>query len=198
MIYIKNFNIFNDNNFYKIITKKDWLLINKYGLLPMGKIKYNNEFYNGNWTIPKLNIDKWTKKIKFFGSPLQALLMNHSNKKMVIIEININENNDVFNRNISKMFIQHSISGYYNSFSNKNIYNITESFITGEIENIKKINEFIVPHDINKYVIDINTILPFLLENKDIIYTGEKIISVKSALFKVLLKKIFLFKFKDF
>lgn len=193
--------LYENETFYKLVTKENWLKIQETNtILPLGRVKEKDIIHNGNWAIPKSNLESWLTNIKYFGSPLQALLMKSSatNEKMVLLELKINKQNTVYNRDISKMFIDFSFSDYHKSFSDKNIYNITESFIGGIITDFKFINEFIVPTEVSKYISDPESLLNFTYDKGDIIYTDKKMTSIKSAFFQVLLKKVFSFNFKKF
>jgi len=196
-----NENLYENEIFYKLITKEDWTKIqNIKMILPIGKVISNQKEYFGNWAIPKSNIKSWLTKIKHFSSPLQALLMKKAptNQSMVLIEFTIDENNKIYNRNITKMFINYSFSGYYGSFSEKEYYPITESFVLGEISNFKFINNFNVPTKIGEFMAEPESLLNFILGKGELLYTNKKMDSIKSTLFKVLLKKIFTFNFKNF
>jgi hypothetical protein len=196
-----NENLYQEETFYKLVTKENWNKIQRVGaILPLGKVPIKDKLYMGNWAIPKSNLQSWTTEIKYFGSPLQALLMKRAptNDKMVLIEFTIDKNNKVYNRDITKMFINYSFKGYFSSFSDEKIYPITESFIGGIIKNFKFINEFTVPTEIGKFMAEPKTVLDFTYGKNDIIYTDKKMESIKSVMFKILLKKIFTFDFKNF
>lgn len=197
MNYIKTFeNLYDGEDFYKIVSKADWLkIIDTSVILPIGKVKRGDTTYRGNWAIPMSNIDKWLTPIKYFGSPLQALLMKSAfnSQERVLLKIKVSKNNMIYNRDITKMFIDHSFRGYYSSFSSNDYYNITESFITGVITSFSKVNEFVVPIEIGEYVAEPYSVLDFVMGNGHPVYTDRKMTSIRSALFMVLLRKIFSF-----
>lgn len=202
IINFKLFEKFYENEtFYKLVTKENWLKIQRIGaILPLGKVTRGEVEHKGNWSIPKSNLDAWLTKIKYFGSPLQALLMKRAvnNDDMVLIEFTVDENNEIYSRDITKMFVNFSFGGYFKSFSNEKVYPITETFVEGIITNFKFINEFKVPTEVGQYMAEPKSVLDFTYGKGEISYTDEKMSSIKSTFFKVLLKKIFTFDFKNF
>jgi hypothetical protein len=195
--------------YWRIVPIDVWEKIESDGIiLPHREELYKQFKFKGNWSIPKNNILEWLIPIKYFGSPLQALLMKPAvyKTKMVLIEFETTTKNRVYNRDLSKMFINYSFKNYYGSFTNYQEYDINETFITGEIKDFRKINEFtstwaslfIVPKKVSEYVADPKSLLDYITKNSKIIYTEKKMVSIMSALFRVLMKKIFSFDFKNF
>jgi len=64
--------------------------------------------------------------------------------------------------------------------------------------NFTKINEFTTPTELGEYMAEPESVLNFILGKGDVIYTDKKMSSIKSGFFKVILKKIFTFDFKNF
>jgi len=207
---IKKFHEFKINEkfdynetYFKLMPIQDFAKVLNDGFLsPVGTIKRGENEFKGNWSIPISNIDEWLTPIKYFGSPLQALLMKPAvtEKTLTLLHLKINEKeNTINNRDITKMFVKPSFKGYFSSFSSENEYKINETFIGGKIEDFNLINRFKVPFKLSQYMAEPKSVLDFIYRKGEITYTNKKMTPIGKAMLKVLLKKVFTFDlFKNF
>lgn len=187
-----------NETYFKLMPLAHYKEVEKNGYLsPIGSIKRDEKIYRGNWTIPLSNINAWLTPIKYFGSPLQALLMKKAavESQVVLLHLKIGKNNIVHNRDITKMFFDYSFSGYFNSFSEEMEYPINESFIGGEIVDFELINTFKVENNLSKYFAEPQSVLDYVYGKGKPKYTDIKMTPIKRAMLSVVLKKIFTLDF---
>jgi len=123
----------HEETYFKIMKIEDFNIVSKNGYLSP--------------------LDEWLVPVKYFGSPLQALLMKSPGRTIVVLHLKIDKTNTLYNRDITKMFVKPSFKGYFGSFSDKNEYKINETFIGGKIPNFKLINKVTIPLEVSEFKI---------------------------------------------
>ena len=189
----------HEETYFKIMKIEDFNIVSKNGYLsPYGTIIFQEKKYKGNWTIPLSNIDEWLVPVKYFGSPLQALLMKSPGRTIVVLHLKIDKTNTLYNRDITKMFVKPSFKGYFGSFSDKNEYKINETFIGGKIPNFKLINKVTIPLEVSQFMAEPQSVLDFLNSGSEMKFSKKKMVPIKKAFMRVILKKILTLDFKNF